>query len=74
MGAKKAVNISLDAELIAEARAHGYNLSAVCAEAIAAKNRAERAAKWRKENRGAVEAWNAWVEANGIPFDDLRPW
>lgn len=29
---------------------------------------------WRAENRDAMDAWNRWIEINGIPFDDLRPW
>jgi post-segregation antitoxin (ccd killing protein) len=29
---------------------------------------------WQVENRSAIEAWNRWIEINGIPFDDLRPW
>ncbi|MBN9009378.1 MAG: type II toxin-antitoxin system CcdA family antitoxin [Rhizobiales bacterium] len=35
---------------------------------------AHKRERWRVENRRAIEAWNRWVEVNGIPFDDLRPW
>jgi transcriptional regulator with XRE-family HTH domain len=27
-----------------------------------------------KPNRAAIEAWNEWIEENGIPFAGLRPW
>jgi transcriptional regulator with XRE-family HTH domain len=27
-----------------------------------------------KPNRAAMEAWNEWIEKNGIPFAGLRRW
>ena len=27
---------------------------------------------WNEENREAIEAWNAWVEKNGIPLERYR--
>jgi len=31
-----------------------------------------RAARWLEENRAALDASNAWVEANGLPLEDKR--
>jgi len=27
---------------------------------------------WQEENREAIEAWNAWVDKNGLPLDRYR--
>lgn len=59
---KKAVNLTIDAELLAQARGDGTNLSALLESAL----RAERSRKWREENREAIEANNAQLEREGI--------
>lgn len=28
---------------------------------------------WIEENREAMESWNAWVEKNGLPLEQYRP-
>ncbi len=28
--------------------------------------------RWGRENRAAVDAWNAWVDANGLPLSEFR--
>ncbi len=71
---KKAVNVSIRAELVAEAKAFGTNVSAVLERALESEHRARRREKWQRDNRKAIEGWNRWVEENGIPFDELRPW
>jgi antitoxin CcdA len=71
---KRAVNVSIRADLVEEAKAFGTNVSAVLERALENEHRERRREKWRRENRKAIEAWNQWVEENGIPFDELRPW
>jgi antitoxin CcdA len=71
---KKAVNVSIRAELVDEAKSFGTNVSAVLERALEEEHRARRRAKWQADNRKAIEGWNNWVEENGIPFDELRPW
>jgi antitoxin CcdA len=71
---KRPLNVSVRADLIEEAKAFGTNVSAVLERALEAEHREKRRARWQQENRKAIEAWNDWVEENGIPFDDLRPW
>jgi len=71
---KRAVNVSIRADLIKEAKAFGTNISAVVERALEEEHRARRREKWRQENRPAIEAWNRWVEENGIPFEELKPW
>ena len=69
-GKKKAVNVSLDAELLASAREQGMNLSAILERALAE----ERTRLWLEENREAIEAYNEDVRANGVWSDGWRRW
>lgn len=59
---KKAVNLSIDAELLADAKEAGTNLSAVLEQAL----RMQRERKWREDNREAIEANNAQLEREGM--------
>ena len=68
---KRAVNLSVDAELLAAAREHGLSLSYVLDGALRQHLAAARADAWARENRQAVDAYNARVERNGI-FGRLR--
>lgn len=71
---KRPLNISIRADLVDEAKAFGTNISAVVERALESEHRDRRREKWRAENQKAIEAWNRWIEENGIPFEDLRPW
>ena len=71
---KRAVNVSLPAELVEEAKAFGTNVSAVLERALEAEHRERRRQEWQRRNRRAIENWNRWIEDNGLPFDELRPW
>jgi antitoxin CcdA len=48
---KKAVNLSIDARLAAEAKSFGTNLSATLEKALHQEHGDKRAEKWRKDNR-----------------------
>ncbi len=69
---KKAVNVSIDAGLAAEAKEFGTNMSAVLEKALNAENRTRRQAKWTKENRVAIDAWNKLVEEDGLWAEKYR--
>jgi antitoxin CcdA len=71
---KKAVNVSIDAALAAEAKAAGVNISAVLEIALAAQLKSRREAQWRDENRAAIESMNAYVEIHGLPLAKFRTW
>ncbi len=71
---KRAVNLSVRADLLDEAKALGTNISAVLERALDAEHRHQRAERWRAENAAAIDAWNDWVDQHGIPLADLRPW
>lgn len=69
---RRATNVSLNREHVAEARELGINLSQACERGLVETLAEARAAKWLKENREAIESSNAWVEANGLPLAKYR--
>ncbi len=66
------VNLTLDAEVAATARALGLNMSRLAAAAIAEAARAERNRLWREENRAAIEAYAEEVARDGLPLTPFR--
>ena len=69
---RKPANLSIDAELLAEAKALNVNVSRAAETGIAEAVKAEKERVWKEENREAIEAWNAWVKENGLPFAEYR--
>ena len=69
---RRASNLSLDAGLIAEAKALDINVSRAAEEGLARAVAAEKTRRWKEENREALEAWNVYVEKEGLPLADLR--
>ena len=72
MGAKKAVNVSIQSELLDAARAEDINLSATLEAALADQLRIRRRDRWRTENEAAIEAYNRDVDENGSFGDHAR--
>ena len=72
MGAKKAVNVSIQTELLDAARAEDINLSATLEAALAYQLRIRRRDRWRAENEAAIEAYNRDVDENGSFGDNTR--
>ena len=71
---KKAINVSIDPEIAAEAKAAGLNLSGVLERALKAELKTVREAQWKAENREAIESMNAHVEKHGLPLAKFRTW
>ena len=71
---KKAVNISIDAALAAEAKEFGANMSAVLEKALRGELRAQREQKWREENKKALDAYDRHIEKDGLWLDEFRTW
>ena len=65
---RKATNVSLDQDLVDEARALGINLSRACEVGLARANRAEREHRWRADNAEAIASSNEYVERHGLPL------
>lgn len=69
---KRAVNLSIDADLLAEAKAAGTNLSALLEQALQERLSAGRIERWKLENRPAIESHNRLVREHGLFSDDWR--
>ena len=69
---RKSANLSLDEELVAEAKALGVNLSQSAEAGVREAVRAAKAEEWMRENRAALLAYNDWIEENGLPLAEYR--
>ncbi|SFI55746.1 type II toxin-antitoxin system CcdA family antitoxin [Aerobium aerolatum] len=69
---RKAANLSIDAALLAEAKALSVNVSRAAEAGIAEAVRREKARAWQEENREAIEGWNRYFEEEGLPFSEYR--
>jgi antitoxin CcdA len=70
--AKRATNLSINTELLAQARALNINLSALLEQALAQVLRQQQRAQWLRENKPAMNAYNEHVEKSGVFSDGLR--
>jgi antitoxin CcdA len=69
---KKAVNLSVDAALLHEARQSKINLSATLERALSDALRQQRRQRWLAENRQGIAAYTEQVDAHGAFADTLR--
>lgn len=69
---KRATNVSLDTQLLNEAKALGINISRACDRGLALQIAEERGKRWLKENKAAIESSNAYVEHHGVPLARFR--
>ncbi len=68
----RATNVSLDAALVEEAKELGVNISLASAWGLEQAVKEARGKRWLEENRAALDSYNAYVEASGLPLADLR--
>ena len=71
---KRAANVSIDAELLAEAKALGINLSQTLEDDLRKKVKEEKSRRFREEHREAIEAHNRFIEEHGIWSEKYRTW
>ena len=69
---KKPTNLSLNSDLLKRTKALNINLSATLEQALRAKLAESETAKWAKENKRAIKAYNDFVEENGLFADEHR--
>jgi antitoxin CcdA len=72
MGAKKSVNLSLDADLLAKARAEKINLSAALENTLKGHVASLEAERWKRENAEALIAMKSRIRAEGVAGDEYR--
>jgi antitoxin CcdA len=69
---KKPVNLSINSDLLRQARGLNINLSATMEAALALAVRQKLEERWLAENEGAISAFNKRVDADGVFSDGLR--
>jgi len=69
---KKAANLSIDSDLLEQARRLKLNLSQVLEAGLSESIRLHEREQWLKKNRAALDAYNEHVERHGVFSDGLR--
>ncbi|WP_429094209.1 type II toxin-antitoxin system CcdA family antitoxin [Aminobacter sp. BE322] len=69
---RKPTNVTIDAALVEEAKALGINISQLAEEALAKAVSEEKSRRWKIENQATLDAWNDYVDKNGLPLAKYR--
>ncbi len=70
--AKKASNLSINSDLLRQAKAFDINLSATLEAALKVKLKELQTQQWLEENQTSISAYNESVEIEGVFSDGLR--
>nr|WP_042444652.1 type II toxin-antitoxin system CcdA family antitoxin [Methylobacterium sp. B34] len=71
---RRATNVSLNSDLLEQAKTLGINVSRACERGLAQQIAELRDRQWLEENREAIQSSNAYVEAHGLPLAKSRPY
>ncbi len=69
---KKPTNVSINRDLLQQAREHQINLSQALESRLEELLRKQKRQQWLQENQEAVEAYNRRVTTNGVFSDGMR--
>lgn len=69
---KRATNVSLPEDLLAEAKALQINISQAAEAGVAQAVARARSELWLAENQEAIQSSNAFVEKYGLPLAKYR--
>ena len=69
---KKPTNVSINRDLLLQAKEHQINLSQALESRLAELLREQKQQQWLRENQDAVEAYNQRIAQNGVFSDGLR--
>lgn len=69
---RKAVNVSMAPNLIAQAKELGINISEVSEAAIQAEIRKASLEKWKAENQSAIDNYNRRIMKSGVFSEGQR--
>jgi antitoxin CcdA len=69
---KKPANLSINSDLLVKARELNINLSAALEKALIERLKQKQRELWREQNAKAIQAYNRFVEAQGVFSDELR--
>ena len=71
---KARTNVTLDADLLGEARAFDLNVSAIAEGALEVAVKAEKARRWYAENAEAIEQRARRIEEKGMVLAEYAVW
>ncbi len=69
---KKNTNLSINSDLLQQAKDHHINLSQALELRLAEILREEKRRDWLEQNKEAIEAYNLRIETRGVFSDGLR--
>ena len=69
---KRATNVSLSSDVLEAAKDLKINISQVCDNHLRTVVRREQERKWRDDHADFITAYNATVEAEGLPLDEWK--
>lgn len=69
---KKSTNLSINSDLLRQAKEHHINLSQALELRLAEMLKEAKCRKWQDENKEAIEEYNRRVEIDGAFSDRLR--
>ena len=69
---KRPTNLSVNSDLLEQARALNINLSRALEESLEARIREEKRRRWLADNKQAIEAYNKRIEEHGVFSDGMR--
>ncbi|MBU3575890.1 type II toxin-antitoxin system CcdA family antitoxin [Polynucleobacter sp. UK-Mo-2m-Kol15] len=69
---KKATNLTLNTEVLAEAKKLGINISKACDAFLESLVRQEKERLWRLENADFIASYNKTIEDEGLPLESWR--
>ncbi len=69
---KKATNITLSADVLADAKIFGINISKTCDAYLRDLVKKERERSWLAEHAEYIAAHNQSIETEGLPLDQYR--
>lgn len=69
---KKATNVSINSDLLKQAKALKINLSKTLEDRLVELLIEEKQRAWKEENREAIDAYNRRIKDKGIFSDGLR--
>lgn len=72
LAGKRAANLSLSSDVIDAAKQLDLNLSQLCDAYLREVVRREQERRWCQEHSGFIAAYNATLEAEGLPLQQWR--
>lgn len=69
---KKATNLTLNAEVLEEAKKLGINISKACNAFLETLVKQEKERRWKVDHSEFITSYNKTIENEGLPLDQWR--